>query len=516
MSRSMKDRIEELETRRQKAKAMGGERRIARQHERGKLTVRERIDLLLDDGSFLELGLHASEYTDKHVPADGVVTGLGTIDGRPCCVAGYDFTVLGGSIGLVGEVKVTRLREMALRDRIPMIWLIDSGGARIDPRPGNLQKIPLFADSGYMFREQVTMSGVVPQVSAMVGPGAAGTAYIPGLADFVPMVKGTSSLALAGPALVKAAVGEDVTEDELGGARVHTRESGVADMAMKTDEDCLKAVRTYLSFFPASSADKPPRAPAPDVPDYLDDAILDVLPDDTRKPYDMRKLIPLVVDDGQLFEMKGNFAKSMVTGLARIGGSPVGIVANNPRYLGGVIDADAAYKAERFVNLCDAFNIPLVFLVDVPGFLVGSEAERSGIIRHGSGMLYAVARATVPKMTVIVRKAYGAGYYVMCGRAYEPDLIVAWPTAEISVMGPEGMLGIAGGRLIPEGPAAEQIKAQMIKMIEPMINPYEVARRGLVDEVIDPRETRQVLLRGLEVTRNKVVERPHRRHGVNP
>ncbi|MCP4872846.1 MAG: acyl-CoA carboxylase subunit beta [Proteobacteria bacterium] len=513
---SMHERIEELQMRRAKASAMGGERRIARQHDRGKMTARERIDVLLDDGSFLELGLHGSEYTEKHVPADGVVTGVGKVDGRSVCVAAYDFTVLGGSIGEIGRVKVARLREMALRNRIPMVWLVDSGGARIDPRPENLAKIPRFADSGYMFREQVIMSGVVPQVAAMVGPGFAGTAYIPGLADFVPMTKGTSSMGLAGPALVKAAVGEDIDEQALGGSKVHNRESGCADMEVKTDADCLEAVRAYLSYFPSSCRDKPPRREGAPGRGLIDDAILDLIPEGTRAAYDMRKLIPLITDGGEWFEMKGKFGTSITTGFARIAGHPIGIVGNNPKYLGGVINSKAADKAARFVNLCDAFNIPLLFLVDVPGFVVGSDAEQSGIIDHGSRMLFAVARATVPKFTVIVRKAYGAGYYAMCGRAFEPDLMVAWPTAEISVMGAEGMLGIAGGKMLANLPNAEEMKAQMIAMIEPYIDPYQVARLGLVDEIIDPRETRDVLITGLELTANKVIERPWRRHDVPP
>ena len=512
----MRELIAELETRTGKIHEMGGERRVARQHDRGKMTARERIDVLTDEGTFLEMGIHGSEYKDKLIPADGVICGVGQIDGRWCAVTAYDFTVLGGSIGMVGETKVSRMRELALRERMPMVWLVDSGGARIDPRPGNVDKIPLFADSGYLFREQVTMSGVVPQISAMVGPGAAGTAYIPGLADFVPMVKGTSSMALGGPALVKAAVGEEITEEALGGSRVHNRESGVADMECKTDQDCLDAVRKYLAYFPSSCHDKP--TPITDAPGRarLSDEILDVLPEKTTGSYDMKKVIEHIVDYADFFEIKKSYAKSMVTGLARMGGRSVGIVANNPRYLGGVIDSPAAEKAARFVNLCDAFNIPLIFLVDVPGFLVGSAAERSGIIQHGSRMLYAVARATVPKLTVVVRKAYGAGYYVMCGRAFEPDLLVAWPTAEISVMGAEGMLGIAGGKMFANNPNAEAMKKQMVEFIQGEINIWRIAQRGFVDDVIDPRETRNVLLTGLEMTANKHVERPWRRHGVEP
>jgi acetyl-CoA carboxylase carboxyltransferase component len=513
---SMQERITELNARREKALEMGGEKRVARQHGRGKMTARERVDVLCDDGSFMELGIHGSETAAPLLAADGVITGTGKVDGRLVCIAAYDFTVLGGTIGQVSEVKVTRMREIALRDRIPMIWLVDSAGARLNPSPGSMERIPTFADSGYLFREQVVMSGVVPQISAMVGPGAAGTAYIPGLADFVPMVKGTSSMALAGPALVKAAVGEDINEIELGGSQVHCAHSGCADMEVEDDAACLQAVRDYLSFFPQSCDEKPPRMENAPGPYLLDDEILSVLPDDTRRTYDVRKVIPFIVDDGNFFEMKAKWAKSLVTGFARISGYSVGIVANNPKYLGGVLNSDAADKAARFVNLCDAFQIPLVFLEDVPGFIVGSHAEKSGIIRHGSRMLYAVARATVPKFTIILRKAYGAGYYVMCGRAFEPDLILAWPTAEISVMGAEGMLGIAGGKLLQAAEDPEAMKAQLVEMIKAYITPYQVARLGLVDEVIDPRETRNHLIRGLEVTRNKTIERPWKRHGVSP
>ena len=452
----MRELVAELTRRRAATLEMGGPERIAKQHERGKMTARERIAYLFDPGSFVEFGAHASfhvgsaEITSVKAPADGVITGTGKIGGRMVACAAYDFTVLGGSIGMVGETKVTRLREMALRDRVPIVWLIDSAGARIHPSGGLNQAdtIAYFADSGYLFREQVQLSGVVPQVAAMVGPGAAGTAYIPGLADFVPMVKKNSSMALGGPALVKAAVGEDISEEELGGSRVHNESSGVADQQYKDDRELLDGVKAWLSFFPQSSKDRPPRrhyASAGPEAELLPDSVLDLLPDNPKASYDMMTLIELVVDGGEVFEMKPKFAKNLVTCLARVGGYSVGFVANNPRYLGGVLDIDAADKAARFVNLCDAYNIPLIFLQDVPGFMVGSKVEKEGIIRHGAKMLFAVADATVPKLTVIVRKAYGAGYYVMCGRAYEPDLFVAWPTAEISVMGPDGMVSIAMG-----------------------------------------------------------------------
>ena len=518
----MRELVEDLERRRAVARGMGGEARIARQHEKGKLTVRQRLDLLLDAGSFQEVGLHGTHH-NGHTPVDpakaacdAVVCGTGSIDGRMVACAAYDFTVMGGSIGYTGEVKVTRMREVALRGRMPMVWLVDSGGARISGGQEDLERVCLFADTGYLFREQVTMSGVVPQVAAMVGPGAAGTAYIPALADFVPMVKGTSSMALGGPALVKAVTGKSITEEELGGAKLHNETSGVADLLVKSDEECLDAVREYLSFMPSHCGEKPPRRELDDPVERMDEALLDVLPDNPRASYDMRKLIALVVDHGHLFEMKPRFAKNIVTGFARMAGEPVGVVANNPRYWGGILDVDAADKAARFINLCDSFNIPLVFLVDVPGFMVGQKTEEQGLIRHGAKMLYAVSEATVPKVTVIVRKAYGAGYYVMNGRAYEPDLLLAWPTAEISVMGAEGMVGISARKMLDAAPDPEAMMGQLAGVIRPYIDIYRSAAHGYVDEVIDPRETRPAIVRGLELGRRKVIERPWRRNGVRP
>src|SRR4051794_5642516 len=487
---SMRKKAEELSRRRAAARKMGGEARLARQKERGKLDARARMDLLLDAGTFRELGILATHLgkADSPTPADGVICGTGLIDGRPVCVAAYDFTVLGGSIGPVGERKVARLRELSLRERIPMIWLIDSGGARLSSDPEEAAWISSFADTGYLFREQVVMSGVVPQVAAMMGPGAAGTAYIPGLADFVPMVRGTSSIAIGGPYLVKSVVGEDVTEEALGGSKVHTEVSGVADLEAASDAECLAAVREYLGYLPLRCGEKPPRLPTTDPADRRDESLLDLVPDDPRKVYDVRKVIAAIVDEAHLFEIKPRWAKSLVTALARIDGRSVGIVANNPMYLGGVLDVDSADKAARFVNLCDAFEIPLVFLQDVPGFMVGSKVERQGIIRHGAKMLHAVSNATVPKLTVVLRKGYGAGYYVMNGRAYEPDVLLAWPTAEISVMGAEGMVAIAAQKLLrdAEDPAAE--KARLAAAIRPYIDVYRVAALAHVDDVIDPRD----------------------------
>lgn len=527
----MRELVARLEAKREDAKLMGGEKRVARQHERGKMDARQRVDFLFDDGSFHEIGMHAFFHSNGkpvdpstvRTPADGVIAGWGKINGRTTCVAAYDFTVLGGSIGDVSERKVTRIREFAVKNRVPIVWLIDSAGARVHAGGGiDGEQISNFALSGFLFREQVHMSGVVPQVAAMVGPGAAGTAYIPGLADFVPMVRGTSSMALGGPPLVKAAVGEEIDEESLGGADVHNKHSGVADQVYENDEDCLNAIKEYLSYFPQNCEEAPEPRLTKEDPDRDEpggkyrEKLLDVLPESARRAYDMNKLLKYVVDDGELFQMKPLFAPNLITAFARIHGRSVGIVANNPMHLGGILDVNSADKAARFVNLCDSFNIPLVFFQDVPGFIIGSRVEKEGIIRHGAKMLYEVAKATVPKVTVLVRKCYGAGYYVMCGRAYEPDLIVAWPTAEISVMGPEGMVSIFARTMLEGNPDADAIKEQMVEGIKPFIDIYKVAGKALIDEVIDPRETRDYIAAGLELAENKQVERPWRKDGVRP
>ncbi|HEY1855288.1 MAG TPA: acyl-CoA carboxylase subunit beta [Solirubrobacterales bacterium] len=511
------DLTEQLHARREQAQLGGGEEKIAKQHERGKLTARERIELLVDEGSFYELGLHGRPHFSQRAmdgveaPADGVITGWGEVDGQRCCIAAYDFTVMAGSMGTTGELKVTRLREMALGKRMPFIWLLDSAGARIQEATGSL-----FAGSGHLFREEVEMSGVVPMVAAMMGPCAAGTAYIPALADFVPMVAGQGAMALAGPHLVKAVTGEEISMEELGGAKVHTRKSGVGDLEVADDEECIAAIKTYLSFFPANCEQKPPLVDTADPDERRSERLMEIVPDSSRQPYDMYEVIAEIVDDGEWFDLKPRWARSVITCFARFGGQPVGIVANQPKHLAGVLDNDSADKAARFINLCDAFQIPLVFLQDVPGFMVGSKVEHAGIIRHGAKMLYAVSRATVPKVTVIVRKAYGAGYYVMCGKAYEPDLIIAWPGAEISVMGAEGAVNIIGRSAIEAAEDPEATREAMLATVRQSIDPYIAAGNAVIDEVIDPRETRPTIVKALRMARTKHVEKPRKRHGVMP
>lgn len=512
--------VDDLARRRAQAHAMGGPEQVERQRTLGKTPVRERLDQLLDPGTFVEYGLLADSMDPLlheqrgYLAADGVVCGIGEIDGRRVAVCAYDFTVLAGSMGNIGEQKTARMRELALRFRIPVVWLLDSAGARIQASSGST-----FAGAGALFREQVTLSGVVPQVAAMVGHCAAGTAYIPALADFVPMTKGIASMALAGRHLVYAATKEVVTEEEMGGSAVHTKVSGVADLEVETDEDCLRVVREYLSFFPSNNTEPLPRVDTSDPVDRRVEELYSIVPTAPRRAYDMYKVIEAIVDDGHHFPIKPEWAKNVITTLARVGGETVGIVASQPKVLGGTLDVNSADKAARFVWLCDAFGIPLVFLQDVPGFMVGSAVERQGIIRHGAKMLFAVSEATVPKVTVILRKAYGAGYFVMNGTAYEADYIVAWPTAEIAVMGPDGMVRITMRKELekyPEGPERDQAAIAMADQFRKNIDPYIAAGHAQVDDVIDPAETRHAIWRGLQVSKGKQVPRPWRKHGVLP
>jgi acetyl-CoA carboxylase carboxyltransferase component len=522
MGNVMRERVAALAAERARIREMGGPDKVAKQHERGKLTARERLASFFDGGEYFEVGIHGTQMgaageTDKP-PADAVICGYGQVSGRMVAAAAYDFTVKGGSIGQTGEVKVSRMRELALRCRMPMVWFIDSAGARIDPQ-GALSgdNISLFAGSGHLFREEVIMSGVVPLVAAMVGPGAAGTAYIPGLADFVPMVRGQGSMALGGPPLVKAVTGQDVSEQDLGGTRVHAEVSGVGDVEVADEATCIAMIKDYLSFMPQHCEERPPvRQDVRDPVDRRDESLLDIVPDSARQAYDMYAIVKTLVDDGHILDLKPRWAKNIITCLARIGGYPIGIVANNPKGLGGVLDVNSADKAAHFMQICDAFGIPLLFLMDVPGFMVGSKVEHEGIIRHGAKMLHIMASATVPKLTVVVRKGYGAGYYVMAGRAYEPDLLVAWPGAEISVMGAEGMVGIAGKKLFGGAEPPPEVKAQLVSAIQQHIDIRKVAGWGLVDDVIDPRDTRRVLHQALRMCWDRKLERPYRKRGIIP
>jgi acetyl-CoA carboxylase carboxyltransferase component len=517
------DKIADLEQRIAKVKRLGGEDAVGKQHAQGKLTCRERIALFFDkraDGSlaFDELMLHAHHTSEspmmagKETPADGVVTGTGLVDGRPVACIAYDFTVMAGTIGHNTEVKCARIRDLALERRIPLVWLLDSAGARVQEAT-----TAMFAGSGQMFYDQVMMSGVVPQVAAMMGPCFAGTAYVPGLADFVPMVKGTSAMALAGPPLVKAATGADVTPDELGGPKLHCRESGVGDLEVDDDKHMIATIKAWLSFFPSSYDDAVPTYPTSDPSDRRMDDVASCVPDNTRQPMDMHGVIDRLRDkDGPVLELKPKFGQAIITSLIRLAGQPVGVIASNSKHMGGVLTNDPADKAAKFIETCDAFGIPLLFLQDVPGFMVGTKTEKEGIIRHGSKMLFAVSRATVPKMTVVVRKGYGAGYYVMCGKGYKPDLIVAWPNAEISVMGPEGAVNIAFRKQIEASSEPDKTRAELVESFRELINPYVPAARNYIDDVIDPRDTRKVLIAALTTAKRARKQLPARKHAIMP
>lgn len=517
------DQIAQLEARVAEVKQLGGEAAVAKQHAAGKLTCRERIALFFDtdvdgDSTFRELQLHAHHQSDspmmagKKTPADGVVVGTGLVDGRPVAVIAYDFTVMAGTIGEHTEKKCARLRAIAVERRLPIVWLLDSAGARVQEAA-----TAMFAGSGQMFFDQVQMSGLIPQVAAMMGPCAAGTAYIPGLADFVPMVKGTSSMSLAGPPLVKAATGADVTAEELGGSRLHTRESGVGDLEVKDDAAMIATIKTWLSFFPSSCDDDVPRYATTDSRKRRLDDVTSLVPDNNRAPMDMLGLIDRLRDqDGPLLELKPKWGQAIITALIRLDGRPVGVVASNSKHLGGVLTNDPADKAAKFIETCDAFGIPLLFLQDVPGFMVGVKTEQEGIIRHGAKMLFAVSRATVPKLTVVVRKGYGAGYYVMCGKGYQPDLIVAWPNAEISVMGPEGAVNIAFRKQIEASDAPDETRAGLVAGFREQINPYIPAARTHIDDVIDPRDTRRVLIDALDTAVRKTPSTSPRKHAIMP
>lgn len=516
---TMKEIAASLHERRADALSMGGEAGVTKQHAQGKLTVRERLDLLFDADSFVEHGLYAGavetpQSTGRRSPADGVVTGVGKVDGRPVTVIAYDFTVMAGSIGMHGERKATRARDLAVKHGTPVVYLLDSAGARVTESVG-----AAFAGSGDLFREISVMSGVVPQIGALMGPCSAGTAYIPALCDFVPMVKGTSSMALAGVHLVKAATGEEVTEEEMGGSAVHNKISGVADREAADDPDCIAMIRQYLSYLPSRYGEAQALQGVSDPVDRRTEEVYDVVPTNPRQAYDMRRVVKAIVDEGTFFPMKPDWARSVLTGFARFGGRPVGIVASQPMFMGGALGVDAADKAARFINLCDSFDVPLVFLQDVPGFLVGKAVEHQGIIRHGAKMLWNVSEATVPKVTVVLRKAYGAGYYVMAGRSYEADTLVSWPTGEFSVMGPDGAVNILFRKQLAAAESDEAravLREELVAAVRAQIDPFLSARMGFVDDIIDPAETRSTIIMALEAAANKRVLRPARKRAVVP
>lgn len=492
-------------------------RRAAQQHAKGKLTARERIAMLLDSGSFEELDPFVTHRStefgtdDKRYPGDAVVTGYGQINGRLVYIYAQDFTVFGGSLSEVVSEKICKIMDLAVKVGAPIIALDDSGGARIQ------EGVTSLAGYGEIFLRNTLASGVVPQISAILGPSAGGAAYSPAITDFTLMVKGVSQMFITGPDVIKSAIGETVTHEELGGADSHGRLTGVAHFVLNSEEECMETIRQLLSYLPQNNLDDPPRGDLNDDPYRKETALNEIVPEDSTKSYDMMDVIQLIVDYGDFFAVHKDFAPNMIVGFARLNGNSIGLVAQQPSYIAGVIDINASVKAARFVRFCDAFNIPIVTFVDVPGFMPGKSQEHEGIIRHGAKLLYAYAEATVPKVTVIIRKAYGGAYLVMGSKHLRADINYAWPTAEIAVMGPEAAVNIIHRRKI-EASASPAIEKE--KLIEDyrktFATPYQAAERGYVDDVIDPAETRPKLIRALEMLQNKRDSLPPKKHGNIP
>ena len=501
----------------EQAAAPAGQDAIRKQHERGKLTARERVDQLLDPGTFVELDAFAVHRTDafgldeKRFVGDGVVTGYGQIDGRRVFIFSQDFSVLGGSLGEVFAEKICKVMDLAVKTGNPIIGINDSGGARIQEGVVSL--------GGYaeIFWRNVQASGVVPQISLVAGPCAGGAVYSPAITDFIVMVDKISQMFITGPEIIKTVTGEEVTFETLGGATTHNTKSGVAHLLAADEDDAFEQVRHLLSFLPQNNVDEPPIVAAKDDPTRTDPSLIDVIPPNSNQPYDMHEVIRRVIDDGEFFEVQALYGGSLLVGFARLDGRPVGVVANQPKVLAGVLDIDSSIKGARFVRFCDAFNIPLVVFVDVPGFLPGLAQEFGGIIKHGAKLLYAFAEATVPKLTVITRKAYGGAYDVMCSKHIRADFNVAWPTAELAVMGPHGAVKIIFRDEIARSPdPAKRTEELVNEYIERFANPYVAAERGYLDAVIDPAQTRPMLIQALAMLASKRVSRPSRKHGNIP
>jgi propionyl-CoA carboxylase beta chain len=506
--------LEELERR---AELGGGEERLRRQHEAGKLTARERIDLLFDPGTFDEVDKLVTHrcrdfgMDQQIIPGDGVVAGSGRVDGRPVYAFAQDFTVFGGSLSETNAAKIVKIMDLALKMGAPVVGLNDSGGARIQE---GVVSLGGYAD---IFLRNTLASGVVPQISAIMGPCAGGAVYSPAITDFNIMVEGTSYMFVTGPDVIRTVTHEEVTKEELGGARTHNETSGVAHFSVPDDRECLQLIRELLGYLPGNNVDEPPRRPTSDPPDREDEALDRLVPASPNQPYDMHDLVHAVADDGEFLEVHRHYARNIIVGFARLGGRSVGIVANQPAHLAGTLDIDASVKAARFVRFCDAFNIPLVTFEDVPGFLPGTRQEYGGIIRHGAKLLYAFAEATVPKLTVITRKAYGGAYCVMSSKHIRTDVNLAWPTAEIAVMGPEGAVNILYRRELESAADPAAVRAQRVaEFREKFANPYVSASRGFIDEVIRPRQTRPRLITALARLEMKRDRNPPRKHGNIP
>lgn len=512
---SLKKNILDLRQRREKVQLGGGEKAIEKQMAMGKMTARSRILSLLDEESFTEYDLFVEhEARDfgmdkKELHGDGVIIGTGTIYGDPVCIFAQDFTVAGGSLGLMHARKITKIMDHALKMRVPLIGINDSGGARIQEGVNSL------AGYGEIFYRNTIASGVIPQISVILGPCAGGAVYSPALTDFVFVVDNISKMFITGPGVIKAVLGEEISMEELGGARVHAETTGNAHFFAESELECFDQIKDLISFIPWSNTKKakvfPPREPK------FAGNIEDIIPSDPKQPYDVRDVIKAIVDDSHFFEIQELFAPNIVIGFGRMNGQTIGFVANQPLYLAGVLDCDSSDKAARFIRYCDAFNIPIITLEDMPGYLPGVDQEHAGVIRHGAKMLYAYSEATVPKITVILRKAYGGGYIAMNSRHLGADFMFAWPTAEIAVMGPEGAANIIFKKEIDEAEDPDKMRAEKVQeYIERFANPYVAAAKGYVDSVIEPAETRQMLLHAIEVSSNKCDARPEKKHGIPP
>jgi propionyl-CoA carboxylase beta chain len=514
---SIYEKLKRLEELRRRSEEGGGEERLSTQHGKGKLSARERLNLLLDEDSFIELDRFVTHRSvefgldQKKILGDGVVTGYGAIHGRLVYVFSQDFTVFGGSLSEAHAEKIVKIQDLALQNGAPIIGLNDSGGARIQE---GVVSLGGYAD---IFLRNTLASGVIPQISVVLGPCAGGAVYSPAITDFVYMVKGTSYMFVTGPNVVKTVMHEDVDMEGLGGAEVHASVSGVAHFACDSEPECLASVRELMGYLPQNNTELPPVLESSDSLNRRDDKLLAIVPDNPNQPYDMREVIKCVVDEGDLYEIHAQFAQNIIVGFARLGGRTVGVVANQPESSAGALDIDASDKGARFVRLCDAFNIPLVVFEDVPGFLPGVAQEHGGIIRHGAKLLYAFAEATVPKLTVITRKAYGGAYDVMNSKHIRGDINLAWPQAEIAVMGPKGAVEILFRRELDEAEDSEAAEtAQIEEYRETFANPYIAAARGYIDDVIDPRETRERLISALDMLQNKRDQNPPRKHGNIP
>jgi acetyl-CoA carboxylase carboxyltransferase component len=513
----MSARLAELFERRAEAQRAGTDRAIEAQTAKGKMLARERIDYLLDDGSFTELDALVRHHAygvgldENRPPTDGVVTGFGTIDNRRVCIYAQDFTIFGGSLGEAHADKIHKVQEMALRMGVPIIGISDGGGARIQEGVNALNGF------GGIFRRNARASGVIPQISIIMGPSAGGAVYSPALTDFIFMVQSTSHMFITGPDVIKTVTGEEVTAEQLGGAMTHATRSGVAAFVSPDEKSCLDDVRFLLSFLPSNNLEEPPSLESDDPATRLISSLRDLIPEQSNQPYDVKRLILEVVDDGEYLEYFPFFAANLTCGFARIGGHVVGVVANQPQVLAGVLDIDSAEKGGRFVRTCDAFNIPLITFVDVPGFMPGTDQEYGGIIRHGAKLLYAYCEATVPRIQVITRKAYGGAYLVMDSKSIGSDLSFAWPTAELAVMGPQGAVEIVHRRELLAAEEPEIRKAELIaEYTKRFTSPYVAAERGYIDDVIDPAETRKVLCSSLELLLTKREDLPRRKHGNIP